>query len=92
MYNTRFFAKFKQLNLPKAKATITYNSAKDQIKIESEKLLKNFFIDHKEHYVHFSDNYFDVVPGFPVTVTVLGDKKLAEVKAGLKFTSLRQAN
>jgi len=55
-------------------------------------LLKNFFIDHKEHYVHFSDNYFDVVPGFPVTVTVLGDKKLAEVKAGLKFTSLRQAN
>lgn len=35
---------------------------------ESKKLIKNLFIDHAEKYIHFSQNYFDVVPGFPVVV------------------------
>lgn len=65
------------MNLPKAAATITFNVSKNEIKIESDKLLKNLFIDHRDYYVHFSDNYFDVVPGFPITVSVLGGKKLA---------------
>jgi hypothetical protein len=37
-----------------------------------------------------SDNYFDLVPGHPVKVTVLGPDSLAAIKDDLVFRSYRE--
>jgi len=33
------------------------------LKISSGSLVKNLYISHKKSYIHFSDNYFDLLPG-----------------------------
>lgn len=59
--------------------------------LESDKLVKNLFIDHKDQYLDLSDNYFDLVPNHPVTVK-LEEGNLGALKSGLVFTSVREAS
>ena len=68
-----------------------FDEKNNQLTIESKKLVKNLFIDHKTQYLHLSDNYFDVVPGFPTTVKFLRETLWNDVKDQVKFTSMRDA-
>lgn len=92
MKSTYFFEHFKNLEYP-AEATlrVAYQTSDNTITLNSDKLLKNLFIDHKDTYVKFSDNYFDLIPNIPVTIAV-HDKSLQEIKDGLKYVSLREAS
>jgi hypothetical protein len=50
---------------------------------------KNVYISRKSKYLKLSNNYFDLVPGRPVKVIVLGDDQLASIKDDLVFRSYR---
>lgn len=40
-----------------------------------------------------SDNYFDIVPGYPVKVTILDGKNMYEsIRSSAKFISVREAS
>lgn len=92
MSSTAFFTVYKQLKLPKATLTVKYDLAGNTLTLSTDKLIKNLFIDHKQHYIHLSDNYMDLLPGHDVTVALLRGLSLKDVKEGLKYTSLREAS
>ncbi len=48
--------------------TAKINEDKNEITFSTDKLVKNLFIDHQDQYLSLSDNYFDLVPGHPLTV------------------------
>ena len=53
-------------------------------------VVKNLYISRKSKYLKTTDNYFDLVPGHPVKVTILGDEKLENIKDDLVFRSYRE--
>jgi beta-mannosidase len=71
MSNTYYFEKYKNLNLPKTNPKIILNLKKNELTITSDKLIKNLFIDHKNYYLHFNNNYFDVLPNIPITIKLI---------------------
>lgn len=57
----------------------------------SNKVVRNMFIDLPGLKV--SDNYFDIVPGYPVKVTILDGKNTYEsIRSSAKFISVREAS
>lgn len=76
-----YFAKAKDLKLPNPEIEWSINSENGQTKIvlESSRLAKNVFLINGD--CHFSDNYFDLLPGVRTEVfveTKLSPKMLAE--------------
>lgn len=53
-------------------------------------IVKNLYISRKSKYLKTTDNYFDLVPGHPVKVTILGNEKLENIKDDLVFRSYRE--
>ncbi|RLD67125.1 MAG: glycoside hydrolase family 2 protein [Bacteroidetes bacterium] len=86
--NNLFFAKIKDLMLPKAE--IQYNEVQQDgkfgIKLISNVFTKNVFIDYPDDKGNFSDNYFDLLPGEVKTVWIDLDKK--EFREKVKIKSL----
>lgn len=63
--NTHYFARTKDLNLPKAKIdykTRTFDG-RCEITLSSKQLAKDVFIQVPMQGAHFSDNFFDLLPG-----------------------------
>ena len=63
--NTHYFARTKDLNLPKAKIdykTRTFDG-RCEITLNSKQLAKDVFIQVPMQGAHFSDNFFDLLPG-----------------------------
>ena len=63
--NTHYFARTKDLNLPKAKIeykTKTFDG-RCEIILYSRQLAKDVFIQVPMQGAHFSDNFFDLLPG-----------------------------
>jgi beta-mannosidase len=91
MSSTHFQAKFKELKLLPAEIEVEYHPDFNLITIETKaSVVKNLFISRKSKYLKLSDNYFDLVPGHPVKVTVLGPDSLAAIKDDLVFRSYRE--
>ncbi len=92
MYSTHFFKHFKELVLPKdAKLKVKYDIAAGKMTLSSDKLLKNVFISSSKEYLKLSDNYFDLVPGHQIQVTVKNKGGLKEFKDSLRFMSYLQS-
>lgn len=90
MRNTHHLVYHKELVLSKATPVVKYDLESNTISIRSEVFIKNLFIDLAGgKYIKLSDNYFDVVPGYPVTVKIDGDLK--EIKGSLTFKSYRES-
>jgi hypothetical protein len=82
---------FKALKLEKAKLNVKYNINNNTITVNTNKFLKNLFIDLKDgKYVKLSDNYFDLMPDQNVQITVEGDLKI--LKDDLQFKSYRESH
>lgn len=86
--NNLFFAKVKDMILPKSeiKYNIIHENGKLGIKILSNVLSKNIFIDYADDKGNFSDNYFDILPGEVKTVWI--DMSEEEFKKQVKTKSL----
>lgn len=89
MRHTSFFNKPKDLDLPNATLNVQYNKKNNQITLSSTSLIKNLFIDHETHYIKLSDNYFDLIPNVPYTVTIDPENSLSNLLHGLKYVSMK---
>lgn len=86
--NNLFFAKVKDLALPKAEiqTNTTTENGKFCVKIISNVFTKNVFIDYADDKGNFSDNYFDLMPG--KTKTIWADMNEKEFKEKVHVKSL----
>lgn len=82
-----YFTSPKNLKLPKPKLDITYQPITFSIKIKSEMLIKNIYLQSKD--IAFSKNYFDLEPGEEVEIRL---NKPIQTIDEIKFTSINQIN
>ena len=68
--NLYYFLKPKDLSLEKAeiKFVVTATGDSGTIELSAKHLAKNVFLDTPGHEAIFSDNYFDLLPGFKKTI------------------------
>ena len=92
----RYFAHPKDLKLPDA--DVTFEIVPDDLGVTlaltSDVLAKNVFlrldgIDHSSGNVHFSDNFFDILPGETVSVRIDTDIQASEIKDRVRIKTLR---
>ena len=77
------------LEQPEIKTEITASSPEVvAIKLTSDKLVKDLMLSIPGQFTHFSDNYFDLLPGESVTVTLKTDLTAEQVKSQLKIRHL----
>lgn len=84
--NNLFFAKVKDLVLPKAEiqTNTTMENGKFCVKIISNVFAKNVFIDYPDDKGNFSDNYFDLLPGKVKTIWINMDEKEFKKRVHIK--------
>ena len=90
MTSTHFNTYFKNMLLYPAEIYVEYHPDFNTMIIETKTtVVKDLFISRKSKYLKTTNNYFDLVPGHPVKVTILGDENLANIKEDLVFRSYR---
>ena len=87
MTNTYYIGRPKEIELKQATLNVSYNSDTNQIKLNTNSLIKSLYISHPDQYIKLSDNYVDILPGIETVLTL---PKLGELKSKLKFTSVLQ--
>ncbi|WP_016778679.1 beta-mannosidase [Anaerophaga thermohalophila] len=87
--NLLYFERPKALELPETKIEISSVKTPDgySVTVSSKNLAKNVFLDTPDGSGHFSDNYFDILPGESVVVDLETDKDL-DVENELIVTTL----
>ncbi len=85
----RYFAHPKDMKLPDTGITfdIIPEGEKITLALTADVLAKNVFLDFGE--CHFSDNFFDILPGETVTVTLDTDIPIEKIKDGIRIRTLR---
>jgi beta-mannosidase len=92
--NLIFFDAMHSLDLPvmpKIEATLNKDGADYTITLQSSKLARGVNISFGDLDVETSDNYFDLLPGEPATVTLKSAASIDQLKGALKITSLTEA-
>jgi len=76
--NILYFDKIKNLLLPETHPEISYKQVKDgiEISISSDKLIKNIYFRLDNLEGHFSDNYFDIIPGVTKTIKFISNENI----------------
>ena len=87
MRNTFYLVKPKELDLQDAALKVSYHLDTNEIKLNTNTLIKNLYISHPDMYIKLSDNYMDIVPGVETVVVLKG---LEGLKGRLVYTSVRQ--
>ncbi len=82
--NSFFFRPFKELNIPSPKVEYTIEKADSgfNIRLVTDKLAKNVYLQIEDEEGFFSDNYFDMLPGEEVVIlleTNMSEEKLKKV-------------
>lgn len=76
---------------PKIEATINQTDAAYTVTLQSTKLARNVYLSFGNLDANISDNYFDLLPGEPVTVRLTSAAKLEQLKGAMKVISLTEA-
>ena len=76
---------------PKIETNITSSDGGYSVTLRSQALARNVYISFGDLDVQPSDNYFDLLPGEPVTITVKTATAVDQLKNALKITSLTEA-
>jgi beta-mannosidase len=76
---------------PKIETSVSGSGQSYQITLRSTELARNVNVSLGDLDVRFSDNYFDLLPGEPVTITIKSAATLDQVKQALKVTSLTES-
>ncbi len=94
--NTIFFGVMHDLDLPVApKIDAAIAKAIDgngyTVTLKSPVLARSAYVSFGDNDAQFSDNYVDVLPGEPVTITVKSPASLDELKSSMKIATLTDA-
>jgi beta-mannosidase len=92
--NLIFFDAMHSLELPvmpKIESTLSKAGGDYTITLQSSKLARGVNISFGDIDVETSDNYFDLLPGEPATITVKSAATVDQLKSALKITSLTEA-
>ena len=92
--NLLFFDVTHNLQLPvapKIDATISSAGGGYTITLQSSKLARGVYVSFGDLEVENSDNYFDLLPGEPATITLKSPATLDQLKSSLKIISLTDA-
>jgi beta-mannosidase len=92
--NLIFFDVTHDLDLPVApQIETTFNKTGDELTVtlQSPKLARSVYLSFGDLEVRSSDNYFDLLPGEPVTISLKSTATPEQVKAAMKLTSLTDA-
>lgn len=76
---------------PKIETTLSKTSEGYTITLQSTKLARNVYLSFGDLDVETADNYFDLLPGEPVTIRLKSSATLEQVKAALITMSLTEA-
>ena len=76
---------------PKIETSVSGSEKSYQLTLRSSELARNIYISLGDLDARFSDNYFDLLPGEPVTITIKSASTLDQIKQALKVTSLMDA-
>lgn len=91
--NNYFFTRFKDIDFPKADIRMTTVPAGDgyDVTVESDVFARGVFLSIDGIDNFFSDNYFDLLPGEPVTIHVTTPLDQASFEKQLKSESIADA-
>jgi beta-mannosidase len=92
--NLVFFDVTHNLDLPvapKIESSLNKTDGGYSITLRTPALARNVYISFGDLDVQTSDNYFDLLPGEPVTITLKTSSTLDQVKSALKIMSLTEA-
>jgi beta-mannosidase len=91
--NEIFFNKVRNLALPKAtiKADLVIDNGKKIITLSSPTIARHVSLTFGNYDAHASDNYFDLLPNEPMTVTVESGASIEELKRAMKVMSVTDA-
>jgi beta-mannosidase len=91
--NLLYFARPKHLTLPEPDIEVRLeDDAGLRIRLQSPVLAKNVYLRVEGAEVHFSDNFFDLLPGREHVVRVSGTRDLDLVRGGLRIRTLMDSN
>ncbi len=93
--NIYYFESPKDLKLeqPNIQPEIIQSKAEEiTIKLASSKLVKDLMLYIPDQFTHFSDNYFDLLPGEIVSITLRTSMTASQVKDQLKLRHLLTTN
>lgn len=76
---------------PKIETSVAGTGQSYQVTLQSAVLARNVYVSLGDMDARFSDNYFDLLPGEPVTITIKTPNTLDQVRSALKVTSLTDA-
>jgi beta-mannosidase len=92
--NLVFFDAMHSLELPvmpRIESVVSKTDGGYSIKLQAPSLARNVYVSFGEMDVQLSDNYFDLLPAEPVTITVKTSATQDQLKGALRITSLMDA-
>ncbi|HLJ27958.1 MAG TPA: glycoside hydrolase family 2 protein [Candidatus Angelobacter sp.] len=76
---------------PRIETTITGSGPTYQVTLRSSELARNVYLSLGDLDARLSDNYFDLLPGEPQTITIKSASTQDQLKRAMKITSLMEA-
>jgi beta-mannosidase len=76
---------------PKIETTINQTGRDYTITLQSAKLARSVYLSFGDLDANISDNYFDLLPGEPVTLTLKSGATLDQLRGAMKVMSLTEA-
>jgi len=91
--NLYFFAKMKEVRLPKPEIKASIESAGNayRVALQSSHIARDVYLSFGDFDVKFSDNYIDLLPGEPVQIEVTSKASLDQLRQAMKVVSLYDA-
>src|SRR5215469_13711219 len=91
--NLYFFAKMKEVRLPKPEIKASIESAGNayRVALQSSHIARDVYLSFGDFDVKFSDNYIDLLPGEPVQIEVTSKASLDQLRQAMKLVSLYDA-
>jgi len=91
--NLMYLVPVGEVHLPAAQIESHWTQAhgKYQLRLSSRVFARSVYVSFGDTSAQVSDNYFDLVPGEPVTITVESKENLVQLKNSLKLLSIADA-
>ena len=91
--NSMYFIPTKAVHLSAAQIAgrLTGTNGAYQLRLSSNTLARDVYVSFGDNDVKFCDNYVDLLPGEPITLTVHSKASLAELQNSMKIVSLANA-
>lgn len=91
--NLMYLVPTPQVHLPAAQiaSRLTRTNGAYELRLSSKVLARDVYVSFGDNDVKFSDNYVDLLPGEPATITIQSKASLTELQQSLKIVSMVDA-